>query len=68
MAEAACRGEPIELFFPGKGGSMTRARELCTGCPVMGECLSYADADEDLDRWWGGTSGRQRARLRRAVG
>jgi WhiB family redox-sensing transcriptional regulator len=67
QALAACRGEPTSTFFPERGGSMARARELCASCPVMGQCLSYADADEDLDGYWGGTSGRERARLRRTA-
>jgi WhiB family transcriptional regulator, redox-sensing transcriptional regulator len=66
MSQAACRGEPVGTFFVERGGNTARARarDLCSRCPVMGECLSYADADDQLDGWWGGTSGRARRRLR----
>ena len=64
MSQAACTGEPAATFFVERGGNMARARELCSRCPVVGECLSYADSDETIDGWWGGTSGRARRRLR----
>lgn len=68
MADAACIGEPPETFFPERGGSLARARELCRGCPVCAECLEHAMADEELAGWWGGTAERERGRLRRAAG
>jgi hypothetical protein len=64
MTDAACRDEPMSTFFVERGGSMARARALCAGCTVAGECLDYAMADEDLDGFWAGTSGRERRRLR----
>src|SRR5690606_35067816 len=33
-ARAACAGEPIELFFPGRGESLQPAFELCGRCTV----------------------------------
>ncbi|MGH9045344.1 MAG: WhiB family transcriptional regulator [Acidimicrobiales bacterium] len=33
MARAACRGEPVDTFFPQRGQSSRRAKELCAGCP-----------------------------------
>jgi WhiB family redox-sensing transcriptional regulator len=67
MMQAACQGEPLGTFFIERGGSMERAREVCAGCPVRGECLDHAMADEELDGWWGGTSGRERRRIRRGA-
>jgi Transcription factor WhiB len=64
MTDAACRDEPTSTFFIERGGNMARARALCAGCQVAGECLEYAMADEDLDGFWAGTSGRERRRLR----
>jgi len=64
MVAAACRDEPTSTFFIERGGSMARARALCAGCAVRGECIEYAMADEDIDGWWAGTSRRERARLR----
>ena len=55
---AACKGEPIEVFFPTGGGSAAqktaRARELCGRCPVVDECAAFAAADPDTHGWWGG--------------
>jgi WhiB family transcriptional regulator, redox-sensing transcriptional regulator len=44
---AACRGVDPELFFPvGEYGpalaQIVRAKEVCAGCPVVAECLSFA--------------------------
>jgi len=64
QAFAACRDEPVDTFFVERGGSMARARALCAGCPVAGECLDYAMAHEDIEGWWAGTSARGRRRLR----
>jgi len=64
MTDAACRDERVDVFFVERGGSLARARALCAGCLVAGECLDYAMADEDLDGWWAGTSARERRRLR----
>lgn len=38
--EAACVGQPLELFFPPKGGTSRPGKEICKPCPVRGECLS----------------------------
>ncbi len=65
MAKAACRGVASSVFFPERGESPERARELCEGCPARQACLDYAVADPDLGGWWAGTSARHRAALRR---
>jgi len=64
MSEGACVGEPISTFFPGKGASPKRARELCAGCSVRPECLEYALAlvDYEAAGFWGGTSAVERRR------
>lgn len=67
MARAACQGEPPATFFIERGGSTSRARELCSGCPVRSECLDHAMADDELAGWWGGMPERERARLRRSA-
>ena len=45
--QAECSGEPIEVFFPVRGGSTRRAYELCGRCPVRESCLAEALADPD---------------------
>ena len=67
--QAACAGFPTGWFFPRSGPpseTTTRARRLCAGCPVRGACLEHAlDAPEELGIW-GGTTGNERAAMRRA--
>lgn len=63
---AACRGEPVEMFIPDRGGPTLRAKQLCATCPVRAECLRYALAIPDLVGYWAGTNERERRRLRAA--
>lgn len=67
MRDAACRGMDPELFFPEKGASwdVQEARGVCAGCPVRTECLTYAMDHTERHGVWGGTSERERRRLRR---
>jgi WhiB family redox-sensing transcriptional regulator len=65
MAFANCRDEPTSTFFVDRGGSTKRARQLCSECAVRAQCLDAAMADVELEGFWGGTSARERARLRR---
>ena len=65
QAFAACRGMPVETFVLPIGGSAVRARAVCAGCPVNGDCLSYALSEPDLEGIWAGTTARERSRLRR---
>ncbi len=65
MAFAACWGEPSAVFFPDQGSMGEAAKALCAGCSVRIECLDYAMANEDLEGIWGGTSSRERRRMRR---
>jgi WhiB family transcriptional regulator, redox-sensing transcriptional regulator len=64
-AKAACRGVGGDMFFPDSSDDPRKAIAICAGCPVKSECLSYALADPSLKGVWGGTSGRERSRLRR---
>lgn len=60
----ACRGSSIEAFIPNRGGSFGPARELCQRCSVRHECFDYAMADDELVGMWGGTTERERRKLR----
>lgn len=64
--DAACLGLDPDLFFP-TDTSPERAdlaRAVCADCTVTEECLDYAIATNQ--RWgiWGGTSDRDRRRIR----
>jgi hypothetical protein len=65
MADAKCAGVDPELFFPGRGESAEDAKAVCRACPVRVECLEYALVTNQTLGVWGGTSERQRRRLRR---
>ena len=64
-AQAACLGTvPTSAFFtPPWQLPDERAVAVCKGCPVREPCLAYALDGMEQGRW-GGTTARQRMRLR----
>jgi WhiB family transcriptional regulator, redox-sensing transcriptional regulator len=67
--DAACKDTPDpDVFFPGKGEDAEAAKQVCAGCPVMGECLDFALATmraADRDHGvYGGLTPAERVRLR----
>lgn len=63
-ADAACRGRPTWLWFPGRGDhdAVARAKKVCGACLVRSECL---DAHlSERDGIYGGLSARERALVR----
>lgn len=60
--DAACRGLPVELFFPSKGDALTvrRAVETCQSCPVAAQCLEYCVRSGIHIGVWGGMTERRR--------
>lgn len=62
----ACQGMPTDLFFPQRGDLTEYAKEICRGCVVRAQCLEYALENFEMFGIWGGTSERQRRRMRRA--
>lgn len=63
---AACRGVDVNMF-PGRGESLDPARAVCATCRVTVECLAWALATGQTYGVWGGTSERERRRLRTAA-
>ncbi len=61
----ACRQHPEVNFFPSQGGATAPAKAICAGCPVREACLEAALANGETHGIWGGTSERERRRLRR---
>ena len=55
---AACKGEPIDLFYQPRGDSENyeEAAEICQGCPVRKECLLFAIEYNENWGFWGGLS------------
>jgi WhiB family transcriptional regulator, redox-sensing transcriptional regulator len=70
MERARCRGLDPYLFFPLPGPAMApamaAAMAICAMCPVAEECLEYALAEVEIIGVWGGTSARERLRIRQA--
>jgi WhiB family transcriptional regulator, redox-sensing transcriptional regulator len=65
-ADAACRGQ-ADLFFPVRGAPTEPAKAICARCPSREPCLAAAlgMSDESTIGIWGGTSARERKRMRR---
>ncbi|MFI6132673.1 WhiB family transcriptional regulator [Micromonospora sp. NPDC051141] len=65
----ACRGYDTELFFPRTESSwmVRRAKDVCARCPLLDPCLEWAMRQPvgKLDGIWGGTTPRERLKLRR---
>jgi WhiB family redox-sensing transcriptional regulator len=61
---AACHGFDTEFFFPQRGEFPATAFATCRRCPVQPECLEHALTLPERFGVWGGTSERQRRRLR----
>lgn len=64
--QAACYGIPTDMFYPGpedQDGYRAAVR-ICRNCPLADACRDYAVANHEQGVW-GGTSERQRDRLRR---
>jgi WhiB family transcriptional regulator, redox-sensing transcriptional regulator len=62
---AACRGFDAEIFFREHGRS-TAAKAVCARCTVRQECLEDALTNLELFGVWGGTTERERQRIRNA--
>jgi WhiB family redox-sensing transcriptional regulator len=62
-ADAACRGLDPNLFLPERGDRNHEAVAVCHGCEVREACLEYA-IEHRAAGVWGGTSERERRRIR----
>lgn len=65
MKYAECRGMDPELFYPGIGESAIQAKLVCRGCLVRIQCLHYGVKNSLGFGVWGGTSERQRIRIKK---
>lgn len=67
MAQAACTGTPISLWFPALNDTETerRAKDICYECPVRQMCLEWAYATGSDDGIFGGFTHKERRKLRR---
>lgn len=65
MADGACNSTDLSLFFPERGDSVTAAKAICAACTVRDTCREYALDHGIKHGIWGGTSERDRRRIRR---
>ncbi|MGH2602017.1 MAG: WhiB family transcriptional regulator [Dehalococcoidia bacterium] len=65
MARGNCAHESPATFFPSDGVGVERARRICATCPVQEPCLEHALIHRIDHGVWGGTSERQRRRIRK---
>lgn len=69
MDRAACRGMPVNAFFPSSNESNSEpsieAITTCRRCPVRQQCLDYAMVGGEKHGIWGGTTERERRKLLR---
>ena len=71
--EAACLSHDPELFFPiGDSGpavaQIEQAKSVCSSCPVVRDCLTWALESGQDSGVWGGMSESERLQLRRRSG
>ena len=66
MDLGSCRGMDPDIFFPDRGESLAPAKAVCAECIVRDECLEFALDQGERFGVWGGTSERERRKLRRA--
>lgn len=64
--DRSCLGTDPEMFVSDNLGDQNYAKSVCALCPVRSECLLYAMERPSLVGVWGGTSSRDRGRMRRA--
>ena len=66
MRQALCAQTDPMLFYPEEvgGKAAQQAKKICKRCPVREACLTYALEHGECFGIWGGTSYRQRRRMR----
>lgn len=62
---ASCKTEQSMTFFPQNREEEAVALAICGICPVQEDCLDHAMETNERFGVWGGTTERQRRKLRR---
>lgn len=65
--QAVCKGKDPDLWFLDRGDSSAEAKAICAECPVEAECLDWALTRKEPRGIWGGTSERERRRIRQGL-
>lgn len=65
MDDALCAEVGVDFFFPDEGVVAHDAKQICADCPVARQCLSFGISEEF--GIWGGTTPKQRRKMRKAA-
>jgi len=68
QVDANCKDEDPDLFFPNRGASTRKAKQICSECTVQEHCLEYAIVNAEKFGIWGGLSERERRKIRKERG
>lgn len=63
--DAACIGVDPMIFFPERGKTTRKAKQICDGCPVKVECGEFAVTGDACSGVWGGMSETERREIRK---
>lgn len=65
----ACATYDKAVFYPTDGAGVLRAQAICDRCPshIVDACLQFALEHDEREGVWGGTSERERRRIRRSM-
>ena len=69
QARAKCRDHDPEIFHPTPNdhARRERAKQICAGCPVAGQCLQWALEMDEPNSVYGGLDGHERRALARSA-
>lgn len=68
QVDANCKDADPDIFFPERGASTKKAKELCNSCKAQEHCLEYAIVNAEKFGIWGGLSERERRKIRKSRG
>lgn len=60
QAQGLCRGVEPEVFFPVSEEDSWRAKEICGGCSVREQCLTWSLTNRERYGVWGGVTEKER--------
>jgi WhiB family redox-sensing transcriptional regulator len=61
---ANCAGLDVDMFFPVKSAVTDTVKKICDNCFVKKECAAFAISIPEISGYWGGTTERERQKLR----
>lgn len=64
---AKCVGEPIETFYELTPQNELKAKLMCSECPIVGKCLTWAVMTKEPFGIWGGKTPQQRGTIRKSI-